>query len=83
MDMSDRIIEEKLCGLTIRRRVLPYGIRGPWATAMVESQPDMNRIANALRVECNTAFARRMYDAGWMTADEAKMWGVQPDANRP
>jgi len=24
-----------------------------------------------------------MYDAGWMTAEEAKMFGVQPDENRP
>lgn len=81
--MADNIVDEKLCGLTIRRKVLPYGIKGPWARAMAESQPCMNCIADALRQECNAEFARRMYDAGWMTADEAKTFGVQPDANRP
>jgi hypothetical protein len=81
--MADNIIEEKLCGVTIRRRALPYGVKGPWAKAMAESQPDMDRIADALRQECNAEFARRMYDAGWMTADEAKAFGVQPDENRP
>jgi hypothetical protein len=81
--MADRIIEENICGLTIRRQVLPYGIKGPWAKAMAESQPDMDRIADAMQRACNANFARRMYDAGWMTADEAKMFGVQPDHNRP
>lgn len=51
--------------------------------AMADSQPDMDRIADALQRVCNAQFARRMYDAGWMTADEAKMFGVQPDENRP
>jgi hypothetical protein len=80
--MDADIIEEHLCGMTIRRRVLPHGIKGPWAKAMAESQPDMERIGDALIRDCNASFARRMYDCGWMTADEAKMFGVQPDSNR-
>jgi hypothetical protein len=81
--MPDDIVEENIGGMTIRRRVLPYRIGGPWAKAMAESQPDMARIATALERRCSADFARRMYDAGWMTAEEAKMLGVQPDANRP
>ena len=81
--MGDDIVEENIGGLTIRRRVLPYRIGGTWAKAMAESQADMNRIAAALERRCSADFARRMYDAGWMTAEEAKMFGVQPDANRP
>jgi hypothetical protein len=77
------IIEERVLGMTIRRRVLPYRIAGPWANAMAESQPVMDAATAALVLQCNDWFAAKMYDAGWMTAEEAKMFGVQPDENRP
>lgn len=34
--MSDRIITETVCGVTIRRRVVPTSLNGPWVDFLVE-----------------------------------------------
>lgn len=34
--MTDRTINETICGLTIRRRVVPTGLKGPWIDFLVE-----------------------------------------------
>lgn len=69
--MSDRTITETICGgLTIRRRVIPCGLKGPWIEFLIEESRWCDKFGRKVLGPMLAAEQQRIDKAWKKVADE-------------